>query len=83
MKLKDSEDYRAPLAFLLGKLDFSRDFEAFQWQAEGPNYRLTAKARNAQAPYGKIEILAKPDYEIQRLVVTGQDDSVLTFDFSG
>ncbi len=83
MKLKDSEDYRAPLAFLLGKLDFSRDFQDFQWKAEGSDYHLTAKAKSQQAPYEKIEMLAKPDYEIRRLVVTGQDQSVLTFDFEG
>ena len=30
MKLQESEDMRAPLAFLLGKLDFQKDFTRFQ-----------------------------------------------------
>ncbi len=83
MKLKDSEDYRAPLAFLLGKLDFSRDFDAFQWKPAGTDYDLTARARNQNLPYDHIEMLVTPDYRIRRLAVTGQDGSVLTFVFDG
>jgi outer membrane lipoprotein carrier protein len=83
MKLKESDDMRAPLAFLLGKLDFGREFRDFTWKAEGQNYALTAKAKTDQLPYEKIEMLVTPEYEIRKLVVWGADASVLTFRFEG
>src|ERR1700742_3305699 len=33
-KLKESDDMRAPLAFLLGKLDFAKEFKSFQTNAD-------------------------------------------------
>jgi outer membrane lipoprotein carrier protein len=81
VKLKESEDMKAPLAFLLGKLDFSREFRDFDVKQEGANFRLTAKAKNDKLPYEKIEMLVTPEYQIQRLVVNGQDQSILTFLF--
>jgi outer membrane lipoprotein carrier protein len=80
-KLKASEDMRAPLAFLLGKLDFAKEFRDFTWKQEGANYSIAAKAKTDQLPYDKIEMLITPDYEIRRLVINGQDQSVLTFQF--
>lgn len=83
MPLKESDDMRAPLAFLLGKLDFSKEFRDFAWKPEGTNYFLTARAKTDQLPYEKIEMLVTPDFEIRRLVVTNADASVLTFKFGG
>jgi outer membrane lipoprotein carrier protein len=77
--LKASEDMRAPLAFLLGKLDFSKDFRDFEMKPEGANYWITAKAKNDKLPYEKVQMLITPSYEIRRLIVNGQDLSVLTF----
>src|SRR5438132_2602961 len=34
MKLKETEDMRAPLAFLLGRLEFNKDFREFRAHAE-------------------------------------------------
>ncbi len=45
-KLKASEDMRAPLAFLLGKLDFAKDFRDFDLKPEGKNYLITAKCQD-------------------------------------
>jgi len=82
-KLKASEDMRAPLAFLLGKLDFAKEFRDFDLKPDGPNFIITAKAKTDQLPYVAVDMLVTPDYEIRRLVVTGQDQSLLTFRFSG
>lgn len=82
-KLKASEDMRAPLAFLLGKLDFAKDFRDFDFKPQGANYLITAKAKNNQLPYEKIQMLVTPDFEIQQLVVDGQDLSILTFQLDG
>jgi outer membrane lipoprotein carrier protein len=80
-KLKASEDMRAPLAFLLGKLDFAKEFRDFEVKPDGANYDITAKAKNNQLPYEKVQMLVTPGYEIQRLIINGQDLSLLTFQF--
>jgi outer membrane lipoprotein carrier protein len=82
VKLKESEDMRAPLAFLLGKLDFAKEFRDFEVRQEGSNFVLSAKAKTDKLPYERIEMLVTADYQIQRLVVTGQDQSILTFVFA-
>jgi outer membrane lipoprotein carrier protein len=82
-KLKASDDMRTPLAFLLGKLDFAKDFRDFEVKPEGANFLITAKARNDKLPYEKIQMLVTPDYQIQRLVIDGQDLSMLTFQLDG
>jgi outer membrane lipoprotein carrier protein len=82
MPLKESEDMRAPLAFLLGKLDFSKEFRDFAVKPDGANFVVTAKAKTDKLPYEKIEMQVTPDYQIQRLVVNGQDQSILAFQFA-
>jgi len=81
--LKASEDMRAPLAFLLGKLNFSREFKNFQTKPAGTDTLVTAFASSDKLPYGKVEMLVSPSFEIHRLVVTGTDQSILTFTFAG
>lgn len=81
MKLKETEDMRAPLAFLLGKLDFAREFRDFQIKPDGANFVISAKAKTDKLPYEKIEMLVTPDFRIQHLVVNGQDQSILNFAF--
>jgi outer membrane lipoprotein carrier protein len=82
-KLKASDDMRAPLAFLLGKLDFAKDFRDFELKPEGMNYLLTAKAKSDKFPYEQVQMLVTPDYEIERLVISLQDMSLLTFQLDG
>lgn len=81
MPLKESEDMRAPLAFLLGKLDFSKEFRDFQVKPEGSDYRVTAGAKSDRLPYERIEMLVTPGFVIKKLVVNGRDQSILTFEF--
>ena len=81
-KLKASDDMRAPMAFLLGKLDFMKDFRDFQVKQEGPNYLVVARAKSDKLPYEQVQMLVAPDYSIQRLVIQGQDQSILTFQFA-
>jgi outer membrane lipoprotein carrier protein len=82
-KLKASDDMRAPLAFLLGKLDFAKEFRDFEFKPEGANFVITAKAKSDKLPYDRVQMLVTPAFEIQRLVVNGQDLSVLTFQLDG
>lgn len=81
-KLKASDDMRAPMAFLLGKLDFAKDFRDFEVKQEGANYLVVARAKTDKLPYDKVQMLVTPDHEIQRLVIDGQDQSILTFQFA-
>ena len=79
MKLKESDDMRAPLAFLLGKLDFQKEFRNLQAKPEGPDMRITAEAKTDNLPYSAVEFLVAPDQRIQVVKVTGFDHSILEF----
>jgi outer membrane lipoprotein carrier protein len=81
--LKASEDMHAPIAFLLGKLDFEKEFRDFEIKPDGANYAITAQAKSDKLPYERIQMLVTPDYEIQRLVIHTQDLSLLTFQLDG
>ena len=81
MKAKETEDMRAPLAFLLGRLHFEKDFRNFQSRPEGPDTWITAEPKSADLAYSKVEFLVTPEFQIRRLVVTGQDHSVQDFHF--
>jgi len=81
-KLRESEDMRAPLAFLLGKLDFARDFQSFETRPEGPNTWISAAPKNQNLEYSKVEFLAAPSGEILRLKVTGIGNARQEFTFS-
>lgn len=81
-KLKESEDMRAPLAFLLGKLNFAKDFKSFQTRVDGNDTWIAAEPKSDNLAYSKVEFLATPDGEIRRVRITGQDQSKLDFTFS-
>jgi outer membrane lipoprotein carrier protein len=80
-KLKASEDMRAPLAFLLGKLDMKKEFRSFETKPAQNGTYLLAEAKNDRVPYGKVQMLIGQGYEIKELTVDGRDGSVLHFSF--
>jgi len=82
-RVKESEDLRAPLAFLLGKLDFQKDFKKFTARPEGPDTWIVAEPRSDSLAYTQVAFLVTPAFEIRRLEVTGQDRSVMEFRFAG
>lgn len=80
MKLKESDDMRAPLAFLLGKLEFEKEFQNFQTtQSGGGSLKITATPKSDRLPYREVDFFVTPEYKIRKLNITGQDSSVLTF----
>ncbi len=85
MKLKETEDMRAPMAFLLGRLDFHKDFKEFQAKPEGRGaIQITAIPKSDKLPYREVSfVVDETNSRISRLVVSGQDASVLEFEFSG
>jgi outer membrane lipoprotein carrier protein len=80
--LKATEDMRAPLAFLLGRLDMKKEFRDFQVRNTGSGTWLDAKAKNDRLPYEGIRMLVGPDGDIRQLNVFGRDQSVTGFSFS-
>jgi outer membrane lipoprotein carrier protein len=82
MKLKDSlaEDMRAPLAFLLGKLNFDKEFRNLQAKPEGVMIRISGEPKNEI--YSSIEFLVGSDKHIQELKIVSVDRSILNFTFS-
>ena len=80
-KVKESDDMRAPLAFLLGRLDFQRDFRKFITRQRGSDLSITAEPRSDSAPFTQVEFRVGPAFEIRELEVTGLDNSVMLYRF--
>ncbi len=81
-RMKDTEDFRAPLAFLLGKLDFSRDFGSFELRETGEDSTIVAMAKSEKLPYTRVEFTVTPQNVIRRLLVQGTDATVMEFHFT-
>lgn len=81
MKLKETDDMRAPLAFLLGRLNFDREFRNIQARAEEGGTLITAQPATANLPYTDVEFLVDGQRRIRRVKVTGYDRSVMEFRF--
>ncbi len=69
---KETEDTRIPLSFLLGNLNFDKDFERYTAKREGENTAITLQPRNKKLAFSEITILVAPDYSIRRVQVVGQ-----------
>lgn len=81
MKLKEADDMRAPLAFLLGRLHFADDFREYRSRPEGEGLFITAIPKSDKLPYTEVSFLAMPDSTIRRLEIKAQDNSTLRFTF--
>ena len=81
MKMRDSEDMRVPLAFLLGKLNFAKEFTDFETRDEDGLTWIMGKPRSDNLPYTKVGFAVGPDFRIHRVQVTGYDRSVTDFAF--
>jgi outer membrane lipoprotein carrier protein len=81
MKFQESDDMRAPLAFLLGKLNFDKEFRNIQSKIEGADTRIIAEPKTDNLPYSAVEFLVGQDSHIKEVKVTGFDRSILHFTF--
>jgi outer membrane lipoprotein carrier protein len=81
MKFQDSDDMRAPFAFLLGKLHFDKEFRNLQARADGTATRITAEPKSENLPYSAVEFVVTPADQIREVKVTRFDKSVLHFTF--
>jgi len=79
--LKDGDDLRGPLAFLLGKLDFNRDFGEFRTgDADGA---ITAVPKSDKLEYSEVTLVPGPEFRIMKLSIKGQDGSTMQYVFDG
>lgn len=83
MRVKDAEDMRAPLAFLVGRLDFARDFREYTTRWENGKIWVTCLPKSEKLPYTQVAFLSSTGGKIEHVRVVGQDKSVIDFDFSG
>ena len=77
--LRDSND--SPVAFLLGKLHFDKEFRNLQQKPEGNDVRITAEPKTDALPYSAVEFLVAPDGRIRQVKVTRFDNSIMTYSF--
>jgi outer membrane lipoprotein carrier protein len=82
MPLKDTDDMRAPLAFLLGRLDMKKEFRDFTTRPGAGGAWLVARSKNDRTPYDNIEMLIAADGAVKELKVAGRDQSLLAFSFT-
>ena len=82
-KLKDAGDLRAPVAFLLGKLNFHEDFRQFDSTPQGDDVSITAHPKSDKLAYTEVHFLVSPNFVIKQLSVKGQDGSVMEYSFDG
>jgi outer membrane lipoprotein carrier protein len=79
--LQESSDMRAPLAFLLGKLHFDKEFSNIQGRAEGSDTRITAGPKTDNLPYSAAEFVVTPEGRIREVKATAYDNAVYRFTF--
>jgi len=79
--LRETDDMRAPLAFLLGKLHFEQEFRNLQGKPEGTGTRITAEPKTDSLPYSAVEFLVTAEGRICEVKVTQFDRSVMAYTF--
>ena len=79
--VKETEDLRAPLAFLLGKLDFQKDFQRFEHSQLGARWKIRAFPKSDKSIYDYVEFLAENDGRLSLVTVAGKDGSAMSYAF--
>jgi outer membrane lipoprotein carrier protein len=83
MTMKETDDMRAPLAFLLGEVNFDRDFGKYDHKQQDGGVLVTALPKSDKFPYTQVTFLIAPDAAIQRLEVKLQTNDLIVFVFEG
>ena len=83
IRFDSSADLRAPLSFLLGRLDFSRQFKNLRFEDRDGRRVLVGEGRTGQEAYSSVEFHFEPeeDYRLSALKVFGRDESITEFRF--
>jgi outer membrane lipoprotein carrier protein len=80
-RVKESDDLRTPLAFLLGKLSFRREFQDLALDRDGDLWKLDATPQPGRMPVSHVVFWLNEDGRISRLSVDQLDGSHMDFAF--
>jgi outer membrane lipoprotein carrier protein len=80
--VKETEDLRAPLAFLLGRLDFSRDFARYETSQREGSLLIRAFPKNQKSVFEYVEFFPAADGTLKTVTVQGRDGSRMEYAFS-
>ena len=80
-KVKESDDMRAPLAFLLGKIDFDRDFKTFILREINGQTWITAHPKNDKLLFRSVQFRVGEGYRIDELVIVDDMNATMRFRF--
>lgn len=83
MSMKESDDMKAPLAFLLGDVNFERDFGEYHTKPQDGGVLITALPKSDKFPYTDVTFLVNPDFTMRRLEVKLQNNDLMVFTFEG
>jgi len=83
MSMKESDDMKAPLAFLLGDVNFDRDFGEYHTKPQDGGLLITALPKSDKFPYTDVTFLVAPDSSMRRLEVRMQNNDLMVFTFEG
>jgi outer membrane lipoprotein carrier protein len=81
LSLRESEDYRAPLAFLLGRVDFRRDFDRYEVDTRDEARWIRMVPKNSKLPYRSVRMVLSGEGQIRRMSIEGTDGGRLEFEF--
>jgi outer membrane lipoprotein carrier protein len=83
LSMKETDDMRAPLAFLLGDVNFERDFGEYHTKPQDGGTLITALPKSDKFPYTEVTFLVAGDSVIRRLEVKLQNNDLMVFTFEG
>jgi len=83
LSMKETDDMRAPLAFLLGDVNFERDFGEYHSKPQDDGALITALPKSDKFPYTEVTFLVAGDSVIRRLEVKLQNNDLMVFTFEG
>ena len=83
MSMKETDDMKAPLAFLLGEVNFDRDFGRYESKPQDGGTLVKALPKSDKFPYTEVTFLIAPDSTIRRLEVKLQTNDLIVFAFEG
>jgi len=81
-RLKEADDFRAPLAFLLGRLEFRKLFGTLEAAATENGTEIRAWPKSDRAPYTRVDFTISADFCIRRLVIASVDGTAMEFLFA-
>jgi outer membrane lipoprotein-sorting protein len=80
--IKESDDLGAPLAFLLGRLHFDKEFRNLQAKPVGAGLtRVSADPKSDNLPYEHVEFVINSQNQIVEVKAIGIDKSLMLYRF--